>query len=262
MPLYVSEAGTPNAPSLVFLHGIGTSGWMWERQVAALAGFHCLTVDLPGHGKSNRKPWVSLADTAGQVAALIRGRATAGRAHVVGLSLGGYVALSLLEGHAGVLDRAVISGVTAAPMPNRVLLPVQLGLMSLLMKRRWYMSLQARSAGLPPDMKAAFIEALLAMSMKAYRRIWQEGVQYRVSPGLRHVTTPTLITAGSRESEIIRQAVGTISSMMPNAEGRLAPELGHGWNIEAPDLFSTMVRAWITGTPLPERLEVVHGTCV
>jgi pimeloyl-ACP methyl ester carboxylesterase len=259
MSLYISEAGTPNEPSVVFLHGIGTSGWMWERQVAALADFHCLTVDLPGHGKSNHEPWVSLADTAGQVAALIRARATAGRAHVVGLSLGGYVALSLLDRYAGVLDRVVISGVTAVPMPNRGLLPAQLGLMSLMMKRRWYVALQARSAGLPPDMQAAFTEALLAMSMQAYRRIWKEAVQFRVPPALHQVAVPTLITAGSRESEIIREAVGAISSMIPNAQGRLAPGLGHGWNIEAPDLFSTMVRAWITGAPLPERLEVVQG---
>ena len=259
MSLYINEAGSPNEPSIVFLHGIGTSGWMWERQVAALAGFHCLTVDLPGHGKSNQVPWVSLADTAGQVAALIRARATAAQAHVVGLSLGGYVALALLDRHAGVLDRVVISGVTAAPMPNRGLLPAQLGLMSFMMKRRWYVALQARSSGLPPDMQAAFTEALLAMSMQAYRRIWREAVQYRVPPALRQVAVPTLVTAGSRESEIIRHAVGTIVGMMPNAQGRLAPGLGHGWNVEAPDLFSTMVRAWLTGTPLPDRLQVVQG---
>jgi pimeloyl-ACP methyl ester carboxylesterase len=93
---------------LVFLHGVGASGWMWARQVAALADFHCLNVDLPGHGRSNRVPWVSLADTAGQIAAIIRTRAANGRAHVVGLSLGGYIALALLERHAEVLDRVVM----------------------------------------------------------------------------------------------------------------------------------------------------------
>jgi hypothetical protein len=61
--------------------------------------------------------------------------------------------------------------------------------------------------------------------MQAYRRIWKEAVQFRVPPALRHVAVPTLITAGCRESEIITQAVGVISSMMPNAQGRLAPGL-------------------------------------
>ncbi len=62
--LYVNESGVRGAPSIVFLHGVGTSGWMWEKQIAALSDFHCLNVDLPGHGKSNNVTWVSLADTA------------------------------------------------------------------------------------------------------------------------------------------------------------------------------------------------------
>ncbi|MBN2305373.1 MAG: alpha/beta fold hydrolase [Anaerolineae bacterium] len=259
MSLYVHETGIPGASSIVFLHGIGTSGWMWDRQITALAGFHCLTVDLPGHGKSNREPWISLADTAGHIAQVIRVRATNGRAHVVGLSLGGYIALALLEHHTDALDRVVISGVTAAPMPNRALLPLQLGLMSVLLKRRWFVNMQASALHLPPDMQYAFIDNLLAMSMPAYRRIWREGVGFYVPPSLQYVNTPTLITAGSRESNIITHAVGTISTLMPNAHGCLAPGFGHGWNVEAPGLFSAMVRAWITGAPLPAGLQTVHG---
>lgn len=258
MSLYVQETGTPGAPGIVFLHGIGTSGWMWEKQITALADFHCLNVDLPGHGQSNQESWVSLADTAGQIARIIQARAANGRAHVVGLSLGGHVALALLEHHADVLDRAVISGVTAAPMPNRILLPVQLGLMSVLMKRRWLVKRQAEALPLSPDMQAAFIDNVLAMSMQAYRRIWREAAYYQVPPSLRHVNTPTLLTAGGSETNIITQAVSTIAAMMPNAQGCLAPGLGHGWNVEAPDLFSAMVRAWIMGTPLPSRLQITQ----
>jgi pimeloyl-ACP methyl ester carboxylesterase len=259
MSLHVHETGTPGTPSIVFLHGVGTSGWMWEKQIVALADFHCLNVDLPGHGKSNRETWVALTDTADQIARLIQARSTNGRAHVVGLSLGGYIALDLLEHHARVLDRVVMSGVTAAPMPNRALLKPQLWLMSVLMKRRWLANMQAKALPLSPDMQSAFTDNLLAMSMPAYRRIWEEVACFQVPPSLRYVNTRTLITAGSRESNIITQAVGTISSMMPNAQGRLAPGLGHGWNVEAPDLFNEMVRAWIMGTPLPYRLQVANG---
>lgn len=259
MSLYVHETGTPGAPAIVFLHGVGTSGWIWEKQIAALADFHCLNVDLPGHGKSNHEPWVSLTDTAGQIAALIQARATNGRAHVVGLSLGAYIALVLLEHHADVLDRVVMSGVTAAPMPNRALLNPQLWLMSILMKRRWLVNMQAKALRLSPDMQSAFTDNLLAMSMRTYRRIWEEAVDFHVPPSLQHVNTPTLITAGGSESKIITQAVGTISKIMPNAQGRLAPGLGHGWNVEAPDLFNAMARAWITGTPLPHRLQAANG---
>jgi pimeloyl-ACP methyl ester carboxylesterase len=254
MSLYVHESGTPHAPSIVFLHGVGASGWMWEQQATALADFHCLAVDLPGHGKSNHQDWVSLADTTHQIAQLIRERATHGRAHVVGLSLGGYVTLVLLEHYADVLDHAVISGVTAEPMPNRALLPVQLGVMSALLKQRWFVNMQTNALNLSPDMQSAFRENLLAMSMQSYRQIWKEGVHFQVSPSLRHVNTPTLITAGGRESKIITQAVVTIAKLMPYAQGCFAPGLGHGWNVEDAHLFNAMICAWITNAPLPARL--------
>ncbi len=251
MSLYVNETGMPGSPSIVFLHGVGTSGWMWEKQIAALADFHCLNVDLPGHGKSNQVAWVSLAATADHIAALIQSRAANGRAHVVGLSLGGYIALVLLERHADVVDRVVISGVTAAPWPNRVLLKPQLWLLSRLLKRRWLMNIQAQALRLSPPMQAAFTENLLAMSMHTYRRIAEEVADFYVPPALQHVNNPTLFVAGGRESKIITDTVASIPKLMPNAQGRLAPGLGHGWNVEAPDLFNAMVRAWITGVPLP-----------
>lgn len=200
-----------------------------------------------------------MADTANQIAAIIREQAASARAHIVGLSLGGHVALLLLEHHADVLDHVVISGVTSAPMPNRSLLPVQLGLMSILLKRRSFAERQAESMHVPPEMQADFAENLAAMSIEAYRQIWREAAYYQVPASLHSVNVPTLITAGSRESNIITQAVQTISTLMPNAQGCLAPGLGHGWNIEDADLFNAMTRAWITNVPLPSRLQPVNN---
>lgn len=256
--LYVAQTGTPDAPTIVFLHGVGASGWMWEQQTAALADFDCLNVDLPGHGKSKDSPWVSLADCADQIAALIRTRASNGRAHLVGLSLGGYIALVLVERHADVADHVVISGITAAPWPNRIFLKPQIWLLTTLMKRRRLVAMQAKALHLSPDSQADFTENLLAMSGHTYRRIAEEAAAYRVPDALRAVRTPALITAGSRESQIIRQAAAVIAEIMPNAQGRLAPGLGHGWNVQAPDLFNQTVRAWITGAPLPTRLQPAH----
>lgn len=255
--LHIDETGTPGAPTILFLHGAGASGWMWKLQIAALLDFHCLNVDLPGHGKSNSVPWLTLADTADQIAAIIRTRATNGRAHIVGLSLGGYLALVLLERHAELVDRVVASGITAAPMPNRAFLQPQLALLSVVMKTRWLVNMQARALRLSPDMQAAFTENLLAMSMQAYRRIYEEAAEFRVPPSLGQVHNPTLIVAGSRESSIVLQAVDVIPRTMPNAQGRLAPGLRHGWNVEAPDLFNAMLRAWITNASLPGALQNV-----
>ena len=258
MELHVEETGKIGAPSIVFLHGVGTSSWMWWRQTESFPDYQCLNLDLPGHGKSVHVPWKSLTDTANQIAALIESRATNGRAHLVGLSLGAYIGLMLLEQHASLLDSAILSGVTASPMPNRIFLEPQLWMISRMKKSRRTLERQARSLHLTAAEEVAFTEDFMKMSMETYRTIYKEAVGFQVPEALGKVQVPTLVSAGGKESKIILQAVSMIPHLMPNATGCIAPGLGHGWNIEDPNLFNLMVRAWITGEPLPQERKVVE----
>ncbi len=45
--LYVKEFGHGQGPSIVFLHGGGLSGRMWQPQIERLPNFHCVVPDLP-----------------------------------------------------------------------------------------------------------------------------------------------------------------------------------------------------------------------
>lgn len=255
MSLYIHETGNPEAPTIVFLHGIGASGWMWKPQVSALSDFHCLAVDLPGHGQSNDILWVSLNDTASQIFEIIQSHSANERAHVVGLSLGGYITLVLLDNYAQSVERAIISGVTSSPMPNRAFLRPQLWLTAVLWKQGWFAKSLARSYNLSPDMEAELVENMRAMSMAAYKAIYREAAEFEVPASLASVDVPTLIVAGGNETKIIKDAVADISQLMPNAQGLLAPGLGHGWNVQNPDWFNAMVRAWISDRPLPHELQ-------
>jgi len=257
MELYVEESGKIGAPSIVFLHGVGTSSWMWWRQVSMLPDFHCLNVDLPGHGNSIHVKWISLADTAHQIAKLIESRATNGRAHIVGLSLGAYIGLLLIEQHAGLLESAILSGVTSSPIPNRFLLGPQLGLLSLFKRSRKSLEKQAKYLHLTSDEQVAFVENFMKMSMMTYRTIYREVVKFKVSSALGEVKVKSLICAGGKESKNILQSVIMLPEILPYAKGCIAPGLDHGWNLEAPELFNAMVRAWINQGPLPGELKII-----
>ncbi len=258
MTLYLEESGTKGAPSIVFLHGAGISSWMWQQQVHDLRDFHCLNIDLPGHGQSSRQEWVSLAASADQVAAIIRERATAGRAHVVGLSLGGYIAMHLLERHTDCLERVVISGVTAAPLPRPQMTLLQMQVMSLVMKTPPMLRFQARMMQIQAEDYAVFAQNMRAVSRQALMRITREALTFQPSEHLRAVAVPTLIVAGGAELEIIRESVAILAEMLPNAEGGIVPGVHHGWNGEAPEVFSAMVRAWLSDRPLPPEIELVR----
>ena len=95
-PIAWREAGE-GAPVL-FLHGLGMTRTGWDAQLEALAeGYRCVAWDMPGYGVSEPLVEFSLAAAADSAAMLID--RLGGSAHVVGLSMGGMIALQLALRH-------------------------------------------------------------------------------------------------------------------------------------------------------------------
>jgi len=80
---------------VILVHGLRTSATMWRAQVEALGGSRpVLAIDLPGHG-TRRGERFSVAGSLDAIdAAADRLAGDGGRVAVVGLSLGGYLALA------------------------------------------------------------------------------------------------------------------------------------------------------------------------
>jgi pimeloyl-ACP methyl ester carboxylesterase len=108
--------GADTRPTIVFLHGTVLTGAAWSAQIAALeSDFHCLAPDLPGHGTAAGEPFTLDAAAEG-VADLIEREAHGGRAILVGLSLGGYVAMTVAAGWPERVAGLAVSGATADPV--------------------------------------------------------------------------------------------------------------------------------------------------
>ncbi len=107
MSLFYEEYGPSTAPTIVFLHGGGVSGWMWRPQIDHFKeDYHCLVPDLPEQGKSTDGTPFSIQNSAEQIAELIKNHAHDGKAHVVGLSAGAQVVVALLHHTPECVDRA------------------------------------------------------------------------------------------------------------------------------------------------------------
>ena len=251
----VHESGSPGSPAIVFLHGVGNSGGMWAKHMAELAGYYCLAPDLPGFGASNGLPWRSRIDTAAQVAGLIETRIPSRRAHVVGLSLGGSVAHTLLARRPDLLDRVLIDGCGVLPWWGTGLIKLGVAAVSPFIHtgpvigaigRTWRMDEQTRA-----DLRAA--------SPWAFRRGFADANDTRITPEEVRAPCPTLLVAGERETKPpVRASNAVLAALMPNAEARFAPGLGHGWLGEWPEVHLRMVEAWISGQELPS--ELLHET--
>jgi pimeloyl-ACP methyl ester carboxylesterase len=103
-------------PTIVFLHGTVLAGSAWTAQIAALGDtFHCLAPDLPGHGSAMDAPF-TIDAAVDRVVGLIEREAHGGRAILVGLSLGGYVAMALAARSPERVAGLAIAGATADPV--------------------------------------------------------------------------------------------------------------------------------------------------
>ncbi len=81
---------------LVFINGLGMSVRDWDNQASLFSGhYHVLTFDPRGHGKSDKPPGpYSIELFAADTGELIRFLSLA-PAHIVGISMGGMIALQL-----------------------------------------------------------------------------------------------------------------------------------------------------------------------
>ncbi|MDG1262698.1 MAG: alpha/beta hydrolase [Flavobacteriales bacterium] len=86
------HAGEP----VLFLHGFLEQGAMFEELTNPLKDFHCIVPDLPGHGKSTDRKEFSMSAMAHAVFELLD-HLNIKQAHVVGHSMGAYVAMEMIR---------------------------------------------------------------------------------------------------------------------------------------------------------------------
>ncbi len=105
------------SPSLVFLHGTRLAGAAWATQRALLEDrYRVLTPDLPGHGERAHAPFTLQSAGAVVEAVLAAELAATGQpAILIGLSLGGYVAMDVAARRPGLVGGLVLAGASAEP---------------------------------------------------------------------------------------------------------------------------------------------------
>src|SRR5581483_7345090 len=107
---HYTEWGAPGAPPVLLLHGITDHARSWDPLAAALADrYRVLALDQRGHGDSDPAPDgdYTLATMAEDVAAFVRAVALPAL-RVVGLSMGGRVAIAWAAGRPADVARLVV----------------------------------------------------------------------------------------------------------------------------------------------------------
>lgn len=245
---------TPAAPdkqTVLFLHGLGSSGEDWLPQWADLGQrWSILTVDLPGHGHSPpvRKP-LSVAELAETIAALLRAESV-DQVHLVGLSLGALVGLQLAVDQAQSLRSMILVNGFARFKPGQrglISAIVRLGLL-LLGRMDWVGAWVARSVFPGPE-QVQFRQAAAARIGSVDRRTYWHYVRaiasFNVLDPLERVRLPTMVVAGAEDRIVAMSAKRELADRLPEAELRIFANSGHGTPIDAMGPFNKLLVQWL-----------------
>jgi pimeloyl-ACP methyl ester carboxylesterase len=273
MTLFFNEVGPPGGPTIVFLHGGGGAGWMWQPQVDALReDYHLLVPDLPEQGRSTDAGPFTMVGAAEQVAALIRDRAPSGPVHLVGLSEGAQIVVQLFAIEPEIAETAIVSsalvrpirGATTLSSPGMLKWSYRMTVAPFRNVDWWIRWNMRKAAGVPDEFFDDFRDSFRVLSENGFADLVIANQAFRLPTGLERTTARVLAVCGEGEYEAMRLSTRDVADAIPGARAfevvhskgtPLAQQ--HNWNMTAPDVFTAMVRAWIEVASLPEQLKEV-----
>lgn len=242
---------------LVLVHGLGGAADYWDNLVEDLeADFRVTAVDLPGHGPGAVRPTPAEAVPRAMAAALLDQLGAAGldRPHVVGLSLGGWVALEMaaLGGAASVVALApaglwrqgATSPVGRRGTALRVCLRVADPLLPLLVRLPRFRRRALRSTLFDPS-RASGAQVLAAARdlrrAKGFLVCDRAAVGHRFEAGAA-VEVPTTVAFGDHDRVLPPESSQERSLLPAHAEWVVVPECGHSVSWDRPDVALELVR--------------------
>lgn len=250
MAIYYAESGNKDAPTIVFIHGGGISGWMWAKQVEYFKDYHCIVPDLPEHGQSLHEGVMSIPDCALRIADLIERTANDKKAHVIGHSLGGKVAVELLSIRPDLINRAVVASALFRPMPFLSLIhkPSVYRFTVWLLKNRTVLDWTVKTFKFPDyyytenclkDFQNLTPDSLFQIYDQLYQHL-------KLPAGLEKISVPTLIIAGQKEPQAMRQSVSDMAGLLPSGRGILLKGADHTYPWTKFPAFNEIINSWIT----------------
>jgi pimeloyl-ACP methyl ester carboxylesterase len=250
---YVLEAGAPDAPDVVLIHGIGRDGAHdWDELIPALARRHrVLTFDLPGFGRSSSDKGVfgpvSYADLVDE---LLESRVS-GRLDIVAHTMGVSIARVVAMRHGDRVRRMVIAD-GAGLLHGQSL--------SLEMIERGQRRLGAFGRLLDPlkwgayDMTGKIPDHLvhrfaLSLGGEAAGQAAARLMAHDSGVALDAVAAPTLVIWGRRDETVSMRGAWVLASRLPQARLAFIDEAGHNPMLETPGPFNDLVSRWLAGEP-------------
>jgi 3-oxoadipate enol-lactonase len=249
--LFFQDHNPDGRPTVLLIHGLGATSDSWQLQTPALAaaGYRVLAPDLPGFGQSPYAPPLTIPGMASRLERLLRGL-NAAPTYLVGISMGGTVALQLAADFPGSVQRLVLVNTFARLRPKGIYGWLVFA-NRLLLVRLTGLPAQARviSGRIFPKpgqeaLRQGLYDQILQADPRAYRAaIWALGT-FNLLPRVNGLRVPTLVITAEDDRSVPPANQAQLLAI-PGARQVVIANAGHGVTAEAPETFNREMLAFL-----------------
>lgn len=247
----VVESG--QGPTVLCLHGIGSSADTFEPQMAELGGeLRLLAWDAPGYARSADPQTPLDLDGYADAAALVVKEHAAGPVHVLGLSWGGVIAVRLARRHPELVRSLILADSSRGSGTS----PAKAAAMRERPTRLADEGAEAFAAARGPRLLSprAPAEVVIRVTQTMRDAIRLPGYAYAaesmaatdLTDELPQVRTPTLVLCGSEDTVTGVPESQALAGGIPDAVFVTLRAAGHQANQESPESFNAWVSAFIS----------------
>jgi 3-oxoadipate enol-lactonase len=235
-------------PAVVLIHSLGANSALWLDQIAALKDrYTAIAFDCRGHGGSSANGEASVEAAATDLAALLDHLGVT-QCHLVGLSMGGPIALLFNAAHPGVARSLVLADTFAkAPEGGAECLAATREALAYISMREF--GLQYAGERLMPgtslDVQDRVADWVAAVPVKAYLETMKSVLTGDFTATLSAVTMPALVLAGENDTVAPPALAEALARAIPGARLEIIPEAVHLANLDNPGAFNTTLAAFL-----------------
>lgn len=242
---YMDENPEGTTPILL-LHGLGANCSSWGLQFPVLAGngFRSLAPDVRGFGQSsNLSSWHRIRDMSNDVAELLT-RLNLDPTHIVGISMGGVIALNLALDHPHLVNKLVLVDTFASLRPDRwktwayftfrFFLILLVGLPAQAKTVAGHIFPDASQENL----RKILYEQITQANPAGYRQTMLALGLYDVRKRLHSIPAKTLVITGGNDTTVPPQLQKQLVKNIPLARQVIILNAGHAVTIDQPAIFN------------------------
>lgn len=251
--LFFQDLGDIGGEVVLLLHGLGVNSQSWQMQFEPLieGKFRVIAPDFRGFGRSSRPNKTNIEVMTEDTAKLLQ-YLDISQANLVGISMGGTVALLFALEHTHLVNKLVLTNTFPVLKPDkrwgwlffawRLILVYTLGLsiQANLVAKRLFPNQDEK------ELRLYFKNLVLEANPKAYKSAMWSLAKFDIQNRMQEIENPTLIVTSEADNIVPPSNQALLGKNILSARQVFLPDAGHAVIAAQPDVFNTVLMGFLT----------------